>query len=361
MFKLIHFTDLHLCPLNHIPASRTATYHEDTAEEIRNLFSCIKEEDPQACVFTGDLFHLKNQAAYSPKDLNYYHTLFSQYPRNFTRDLCCIPGNHDLPKSSLDLLGDSPYTTLTVPLNEIFKDLSFRYREWDLGDGWTFLLFGIPYVQVDRLQGEIKDQFRDFCKNKLEALQRVLGVDPKKIITGLMLHVDAFPDASAVKFWKTLAFDEVCGMFPGIDLFFFGHIHYSFDPYVCDKWGKRQIICKPWSMARVIKDYFNQENDLIKHQPSYALVTIETVGDAWGVKIEYKEVPHKPFDQVFQKDSFSKQIQKSQEISGFIQSLKDGSNGNIKELFCKLKPEEILGAMTIEQEVMNIIQEYMQR
>lgn len=347
-YRIAHFTDWHLSPLNHIPQSRTSYYHTDTAEEIKNLKESLKQEKAETLVFSGDMFHLKNQAAYSPKDLNYYCEVLRDFPLFFS-----IPGNHDLPKSSIANMKDSPYSNLLNSLPQVMCDISFpKFIKIDLPFQTfkEFYLFGIPYLPVPAL--------KDFLK---ELPSKFPFADKKDALFGFLVHVDATPQSMLVNLWESFNYQELTDLFPSNSILFLGHIHASFPPF--HNTTKNVFTSKPWSMGRVIKDYFNQTDVLTHlHTPSYSVVTMDETEEGFRIYIEYKNVAgFKPATEIFDMPSLKVQLEKSKDIQNKIQGWKneiDAAKGNP---FFLSDPMLYLQGLKMEKEVFDIITEYLNK
>jgi len=346
--KICHFSDIHLSPLGHIPQSRTELYHTDVAEELLQLGKAIKGEEADLVLFTGDLFHLKNQSAYSPKDLNYYKELLAKFPSFFS-----IPGNHDLPKSAIANIKDSPYLSLSGLLPEVIKDISFQHIRFPLqGHNFdTFVLIGIPYVPMS--------VFKTTVEEYISRLQPDLK-DCGKILYGFMIHVDATPEKMLVTLWESFSYQELADCFPKNSILFMGHIHASFPPWQDP--NRNVTISKPWSIGRVIKDYFNQTDILEKqHLPSYSVLTLEDTPEGLSMNMQYKSIPgHKKGYDIFQLESLQTQLEKSKEIQTFIQGLKD-SLSTADNVFFTQSPMMYLQGLNLQKEVFDVITEYLNK
>lgn len=345
--KICHFSDVHLSPLGHIPQSRTDLYHTEVAEELLNLGKAIKEENADLVLCTGDIFHLKNQSAYSPKDLNYYRDLLKEFPPFYS-----IPGNHDLPKSAIANIKDSPYTSLTGLLPETIRDISFQYAKIPLrGYNFdTFVLIGIPYVPMS--------VFKATVENYLSLLQPDLK-EHGRILYGFMIHVDATPEKMLVTLWESFSYQELADCFPKNSILFMGHIHASFPPWQDPV--RNVTISKPWSIGRVIKDYFNQTDILEKqHLPSYSVLTLEDTPEGLSMNMQYKEIPgHKKGVDIFQLESLQTQLEKSKEIQSFIQGLKNSISNTADNVFFTQSPMAYLQGLNLQKEVFDVITEYL--
>lgn len=354
--KIMHISDLHLCPLGHIPSSRTECFHQDVADEFNALFTKAEKEQANFIVVTGDLFHIKAPTAYSSRDLNYYTALF----KSCKVPVLCIAGNHDLPKANYSLIEDSPYRNLMNSLSYDggWCDLSLKIKSAS-ADGISppllnqVIFVGIPYT----CNREYLKTYSDLMLKKL-TVSGYMEISSDNRFICLLTHVDAFPDAKSASFFKGMTFEELAELFPYANMIMNGHIHCSFAPFVT---SQGIIISKPWSMGRVVKDYFNQENDLIKHVPNYSFIEINPVEGQWGVNVEYKEIPHKPFSQVFIPDLLKKDLEKNQKVLNFVESLKSGVFDKNSGYFNLSDPETFMNSLNLSTEIQDIIREYLTR
>ncbi|MFA5071284.1 MAG: metallophosphoesterase [Candidatus Pacearchaeota archaeon] len=349
MFKIIHFTDLHLSPLNHIPQSRTKDYHEDVRQEIEIMKQTFKDEAADATCFSGDLFHLKNQAAYSPRDLNYYQRLFADFPPMF-----CIPGNHDLPKSAVVNLPDSPYKTLTDLLPGVFRNLSYPFYvniPLPFKKFTNMCVIGLPYLNVPAM--------KEFFKNFNPAGYGNATGDNLYVF---LVHVDATPQPMAIKLWESFTYQELTDLFPDNSILLMGHIHLSFPPF--QNVAKNVITSKPWSVGRVIKDYFNQ-TDILEHLhiPSYSVITLDEDETGFKFGMNYKPFPNfKPSSEIFDLVSLQLQLEKSQEIQKKLMDLKqDVSEISKSSSFFISDPMVYLQGINLQKEVFDIIVEFLNK
>lgn len=340
--KICHFTDVHLSPLGHVPQSRTDSYHSDVATELFELKQALIREKPDFIVYTGDLFHLKNQSAYSPRDMNYYESLLKDFP-----PFAAIPGNHDLPKSAYQNVKDSPYTTMCQMLPQTIRDISGKYADIPLmGDFRKIRIVGIPYVAAH--------SFREAVQNFLAGVNILDDSEPT--MYGFLIHVDATPNKILVTLWDSFSYQELADIFPKNSILFMGHIHASFPPWRDPV--RNVTISKPWSIGRVLKDYFNTCDILeTQHKPSYSVTEIKTVAEGTLINMYYREIPCKAGSEIFVKESLQTQLEKSKEIQDFITSLKNSGTGS--DIFFTSDPMTYLNGLNLQKEIFDTIQEYL--
>lgn len=343
IFKIIHITDLHFNPLNRIPQSRTEDFHQHIKNKWDGLCKAIQVEKESADevigIISGDIFHLKNSKLYYPEFLNKYVSMFSQTGI----DWYSIPGNHDLPKSSYQLINTSAYQTLTMATPNLI-DQSFKITPFDCGSV-KINVGGFPFHPL---------------KESLELLEDFNGEFDSSGFNVAIIHTDALPDDTIFTFWDIIGYDLLLDTLSNIDLVCLGHIHQSFPVYIRTKGSKKQMISKPWSFSRVVRDYFNQTDLLEKmHKPSYSLIKLVNEEGKFQVSVDYKEIPHEPFDVIFQKDDLKREIEKNEKVKGFIDQIKE-QFGSTDKAFQVIDPDSYLRKIDIPENVREMIQLYLE-
>jgi hypothetical protein len=139
-----------------------------------------------------------------------------------------------------------------------------------------------------------------------------------------------------------------------------GHIHASFAPWQDPV--RNVTISKPWSIGRVIKDYFNQTEVLEKqHIPAYSVTEIEDTPDGLALNMYYKPIPGiKNGLDIFQLDSLQTQLEKSKEIQQFIQGLRQQISSK-DDVFFTENPMAYLQKLNLQKEVFDIVTEYLNK
>lgn len=362
--KIIHLTDLHFNPLHRIPQSRTAGFHRHIKGKWDHISSIIKEEKINFGVISGDIFHLKNPKIYCPEDISYYAKLFEETEI----DWVAVPGNHDLPDSSFDQLEKSPYNllvkatknlyTLVRPIvmnkenniKSVFMDCySYKYQKDNLYfNSIPINIYGYPYYPLSSI----------ICN--LEKINERMGCDEGFKI--LLLHMDVIVDPNIFLFWSVAGYDTILDKLPNVDLICLGHIHQSFPVYrrINPITKRLQLISKPWSFTRVAKDYFNKIDVFEKqHRPSYGLITINQSKNNFNVQVEYREISFTPFEKAFKKDILKKQLESNLTIKSFMEEVKKNF-GSIDKAFKVINPKEYLDKISMEEEVKNMLNKYIE-
>ena len=337
--KILHCSDLHLNPLSRIPQSRTDTFHEDIKNKWDWLSGFMKEQEIRVGVISGDIFHLKRSSEYHPKDINYYTRLIE----SSAVDWYSIPGNHDLPASAYDNKINSAYETLCNATSNL-HDISWNAVSFGEGENKVNVI-GIPYLKL---------------KDTMEMLPKINeGLSKYEGINIVLLHMDALPDPGDFTMWDIVKYDRFLELVPNGDVFCLGHIHQGYSVYSRQNGSKTQLVSKPWSFSRVVKDYYNQ-TDLIeyKHKPSVAVVEIEKDGDKCSISINYHEIPHRPFESAFHRESIKRQLENSAKVRSFIEDLKR-NYGDTQKAFDITDPHNYMNNMEMSKEVRDIIDQYM--
>jgi hypothetical protein len=91
------------------------------------------------------------------------------------------------------------------------------------------------------------------------------------------------------------------------------------------------------------------------------LIDINPVGEEWGVNVVYKEIPHKPFSQIFIPDLLKKDLEKNLKVQNFVESLKSGVFDKNSGYFNLANPEALMNSMNLTVELQEVIREYLGR
>ena len=319
-----------------------------------------------AVCISGDIFHYKSPLAYHPLDINQLVDYFSfyRYP------IVMIPGNHDLPSSSVDQYKSSPYSILvqlspnihTVDISDPFAPIFSYIERNSLGQPThLYRFFGLPYYPL-------KDSI-----NALAELNTHLTSE-SNVINICLTHIDAIPDSSVPLHYEVISQYQLSQLAPKVHCFLQGHIHLSFPPInlqpniPLNNTDHQLIISKPWSLGRVVKDYFNT-TDILMHQhvPSYSLITFTPstnpiVGQASNypqplISIEYKSLStFKPSKEIFKEQSLKEEVEGSNQVNSFVQQLQDRFGDQALAI---QTPEDMMNQLP--STVKSTISEYLQK
>lgn len=316
ILRIAHFTDPHLCPLANKFASRTDDFHEQIDAKWQAMCDMFEQGEVDHVVLSGDLFHLKAQSNYLPRDTNRATAKLEAVGR----PLSIIPGNHDLPKSSIDNYDQTTFkasiraakNVLDVSMSDNGQ-LEFKNHYVKFLDGRSspVVVTGLPYVSMSKFPETV------------EAFNMSGALDPNAFnIT--MLHVDALPRKDALPLpFETYIWKDLVAMFPHSDVLCLGHIHQSFPMEVHQTTaGKQTIISKPWSFSRSVNDVYVRSEVLEnQHRPAFALFDIDV--NTRQTQAGYFEIPHAQFRDAFNPKTLSKEIKENEKIMGMVTTLKD--------------------------------------
>ncbi len=134
MTKILCVGDIHV--MDRAPVNATESYTDDIIEMLKWIADYSAEQEVDAVVWAGDIFHHKQPSRTS-------HALVLRmidvvrYYRKLKLDLCIVTGNHDISNDVLASVHEKQ------PLGVLFKAGA---RELD---GWhpTLPLFGVPWQQ----------------------------------------------------------------------------------------------------------------------------------------------------------------------------------------------------------------------
>lgn len=361
----IHITDPHLPPLDSLPQGRTNTLPEDIKNKLLEVGEVSRQHNNSPILISGDFFHYKDPNKYSPRDLNYWTSVFRE-AFGHTK-VYGIPGNHDMPRSSVLRLPDSPYTTLVNSLESIFVDVSDNPVSIPETENCPeVVISGIPYLPIkELLQQERVDAFNNLLPNRLTQVKH----SGKYTIQIGLFHTDAYPKVPPIPGIDYLTFTQLAQIFHRVDFFVLGHVHLSFNSEtLTSQDGFPQIISKPWSLTRVAKEY-HATTDILEHQhrPSYSLLEFIKRKDEQGnllgydTKASYHEISHRPPEEIFKRDDIKKVIERSNKMQDFVASLLKDTKGD--GVFFTNSPDEEFNRNKahLSREVIDMVEKYLAR
>lgn len=318
--NIIHITDIHLNPLNKIPQACSESYHDIVYNEFAELRQQIqKYKGNSIIVITGDIFNLKTQSLYSPRNVNYYIKLFEDTFEGF--QVFTIPGNHDLPKSTFSLLDETIYKSVTSGARNV-TDISYTTFEFD-----NIRLLGFPYSDMDTFKEKIQQQI---TKDKLNIA---------------LCHQDIYPTDNDTHFTSNnhLTFQQIIELNQNIDMFLLGHIHKEFEPININD----ALFSKPHAFSRTNKHYL-EETDIKDSYPSYNVINILTM-EVKTFRIEkYKASDFMNFDIV-------KTIkEQSNKFQYFLEELR-----NTGTKFTIENADDTLNKIEMEKDIKDIVETYL--
>lgn len=342
--RVVQLTDPHLCPLGNKFASRTDEFHQHIDNKWQSMCDMLDSLEVDHVVLSGDLLHLKTQSNYQPRDIN----RMSAKMEALGRPLSIIPGNHDLPKSSIDNYEQTAFkasvraasNALDVSMNDKgqleFKNHYVRFLN---GRESPVVVTGLPYVSMSLFDSMVQ-YFHDSG-----------AMDPYAFnIT--MLHVDALPREKALPLpFETFIWKDLVQRFPYSDILCLGHIHQSFPMEMhLTAAGKKQIISKPWSFSRSVNDVYVRTEVLEQqHRPAIALFDIDI--NERTTEALYIEIPHVPFREAFNVETLSKEIKESEKIISMVTGLKDMIMAHANQGTLADNPLEIMKDLAQRQQI----------
>lgn len=345
-----HISDVHLNPLGRKPHARSDTFSYDLDAKFYVLGEFANALDIRAFILSGDVFHLKDQRLHTPETINHNKARI----RSLNKPVYAIPGNHDLPKSSLDNYAKSAYSLIDeLPCFTSFINPGDKIIDRiPLNDSFYLVgITGAPYFKLEEAKQKVPTYDTAFLDS--EGLKTVNSQI-------FLAHIDAMPEDAPHLFWDTISFNQLFDLTPNSNIICMGHIHQSYDVIV----RGHQMLSKPWSLTRVVNDLYSKEEVLEKkHVPGLAVITYfsfineENGALCVGTDIHYMGLPCKPYKLAFEQEQVSRAIKKSEEIKTFIASLHE-QFGDSKEAFKIYSPEDIRAKIVISEEVNQILSEY---
>jgi hypothetical protein len=290
---------------------------------------------------SGDLFHIKDQKAYAPADNNYYRDRFM----GLGVSVLAIPGNHDQPRSSYDLIKRSPYFTL-VHSTPNLEDVSYTHKVIGQAGPIPVRVFGLPYRPMER-----------FLADLVKLDQEMADLPPAFNV--VLLHADAMPEP-VFAHMDYLSWKDLLAYLPRAHTLMLGHIHASFPIYTGrSALGHPQFVCKPWSIGRVVRNYYTTTDFLEhKHHPHYALLEVTFADEKLNAKAEYHPLPFVPFQQAFLPETLAREIEAGGKVNSFIQDLRT-QYGSVSAAFEIASPEDFIKNANIPDNIRKRLEHYL--
>lgn len=319
---LIHITDAHNCPIGKSPTARTDTYHEDTQAEFHELAEAVKDFAVAGVINSGDFLHLKAQTLYHPDTIN----LLASRVESIPSDFYTIPGNHDLPNSSYDEFNRSAYRAIMKSASNAVELSEARWGV-DIPPHKTPLLNGeVSAIKGIRVWGLpfYKEESTLLKLEELSVRMEEFAKENPMVINVVALHGDFFPDSFSHPFVEPIYYSKLVMTLKRAHVFCLGHIHLSYDVHATTANGIPQVISKPWSFGRVIKD-LHQSSDILehRHKPSFGLIQVVRSPEGQvSINCQYGVVPHKDFEQAFIRKTVAEEVKEKNQVSQYVNTLK---------------------------------------
>jgi DNA repair exonuclease SbcCD nuclease subunit len=269
--KLCQLNDPHLC--EKAPRNRTDEYFTDTVVEIFSAIATAKDNDCEAMLLPGDLFHIPAASRVPHSLVSAWLTLFSN---SSMPSVFITPGNHDLSAGRIDSLESQPIgilgyhpkvTILHSGQVSMFNGITIRGIEWNY----------------------------QMSKRSMKAVSEV----PTDI---LITHA---PITHAPNpFYSTIQPDQLQGI---ASIVAYGHIHKTERPV---KIGDT-IFSNPGALSRG-----SISEDDVNRTPSVAII------DTTDLSVDYIPIKHKPPEDIYRATSIA--IKRTSE--GIIQAFIDNLN-----------------------------------
>jgi len=333
---IIHLTDIHLNPLGKIPQSCKENYHNIVKGEFEALGLEIEKykteyENVVVCI-SGDIFNLKQQSYYTPKNIEYYASILESTFRNIP--IFSIPGNHDLTKSSMDLFHESAYNLLVKATKGMIDVSNINYEYSD-----RISISGIPYYATNEIRERLSKFQLDKSKTNI-----------------MMLHSDIFKDSSEVDWYleNYITHKEVIELNPNLDAVLMGHIHKETSPYNIEH-SRKTWFSKPHAFSRMTKEYLSKKQ-IEESYPSYTLIEIDTNGDIQSA--ETKRITVYPASDFIDFKELELIKERSNKFSSFIAQIQQ-TFGTVNDSFSLENPDELFAKISIDKEVREVLSKYL--
>ena len=300
-FKFITVKDPHLRLGFPKPLGRTDSFFDDMQKKWDEITRVAREEEINYLLIPGDVFDRKDPSGYTLVSLSrieeFLRNAFAPFYKVYT-----IPGNHDLPNSSLDNKDRSVYNFFSSrPSGSLYTDLTDA-TIWESGVSIT----GIGYRSIPEtfsLLGEINSK-----------------LDPENYNI-VMLHVNFAPFGETLEYIDFRNYQSLWS-FDRVDTFLMGHNHHGYPVYydVLPN-GRTQHYINLWNMTRLVRNYYSVGES---HVPQYAVVEVNL--DDHTTNVDVRDLPHKPYKDAFVEADVLIEKTFHGEVSEFVKELKSLSS-----------------------------------
>lgn len=195
--KLMLATDTHLS--DRPPSVRTESYAEDILQKLRFMAIQAAENECEAIVLAGDVFHIKAPSRTSHRLVQLTHEALT----SSGLPVLIVPGNHDMSHDRLDSLDSQPLGSLA------------RMEGIELLLGWheKWNLFGLPWVASPAELSSWMMKWKD--KDRIQCHWNLMVTHASIFPAGVSQPYDFIPSTE----WAEMMHMGAC---------FFGHIHDSY-------------------------------------------------------------------------------------------------------------------------------------
>lgn len=256
--------DLHLS--DKPPSNCNESYNDDLFTMLEEIVRIQEQQEADAVVFAGDLFHLKAPSRTSHKTVQ----RMIEIVQSFACPVFLVIGNHDIQHDRVESIHE------TQPFGVLLKAGAI------LLDGWAdhFPLYGVSWQQHwDR---DCSDAFKEWRRHWELALEN--GYVGNAL---LVTHAPLYPPGQELP-WENVPASTVAAWMGGYGHCYYGHVHDYHGSFEVD--GVR--FCNQGALSRGSL----HESDLTR-RPAVTLWTSGVLGSAAFERIELSSAP--AADQVF--------------------------------------------------------------
>lgn len=266
------------------PSLRTNTYSQDILDKLTFIVSKAEEENCDALVQLGDLYHHKHPSKTSHELVQRTHDVLTAP----NIPVIVVPGNHDVVNDRMDSLPQQPLGSLgKMPGVTLLQ-----------GPHPTMPIYGIPYLQEwDDLPSWL-DDYKEWAAEDAQDCIPLLG-----------MHAPIFPTGQEPPYDYVAAADVAEHLDGWPTTVGFGHIH---DPH--EHWQEKQSCDVTFANYGAISRG-SLHTETLKRQPRAYIYDSDTG------KVEPFDVPCKPVDVVFRMVEHEAAKTKTEHMTKFLEQI----------------------------------------
>lgn len=286
MTKLLCIGDVHLAKSP--PGRREDTYFEDILAKLDHTVVIAREQQVDAVVFVGDLFH--NPRA---DRVPYVVTkALSQRLLAYGVPVYVDPGNHDMRHGDLEGVFESQPIALLDDLDPVTV---MRWTPVEI-PGTDVVLHPIPGVPHIEVEGYLGHEQLAPC-----------GTDPDKFHFYVVHQAIARDGADSLPY-DCVGADELAAALDYPDLIWYGHLHEDFGWY--EVGGKKFV-----NFGSVCRGTINESD--VKKEPKVFVLTTE----GHDCSFEQFSLPYRPAEEAFKLEEYLDEKAKSEQMEEFVASI----------------------------------------
>jgi DNA repair exonuclease SbcCD nuclease subunit len=271
------------------PSTRTADYRNDILRKLIEIGQRAGEEQVEAVVFVGDIFHSKKPSNTSHQTVRAVASILQSYPA----PVYILPGNHDYSGRHHQSLSGHPLGTVALMPNVTLFGMDDK-RSVTINSG----------VANVRLYGVREEE-------PIEAF--AIEVDESEP-TVVVAHSAIFPQGEAPEVWQAWDALDVAAQFRERPAHvWYGHIH---DPH-----GTYEVDGVPFSNLGAISRGSLHEKDARTRPVEVGLLSVWSDGDTDVTPI--KLLSARPAEQVFRIEEVMAERQRATEENAFVAALSE--------------------------------------